>query len=84
MENLIKNDRIKVLILKELNKEGKLTPSKIASKLLVKYETVKKSLDFFESLKIVNNEVVKHGEKNYIYYQLTKLGKEVSKNAWAY
>lgn len=81
MENIIKNDEIKIKILKELSLKAKITPSMLATKLNYKYETIKKSLTFLEKLSLVEKEIMNHGKKDYVYYQLTKLGKEVSKNA---
>tara|TARA_Y100000310_G_C20602496_1_gene773789 strand:- start:1118 stop:1363 length:246 start_codon:yes stop_codon:yes gene_type:complete len=81
MEHIIKNDQIKIKILKEMSSKDKITPSRLATNLKYKYETIKKSLVFLEKISLVKKEIMNHGKKDYVYYQLTKLGKEVSKNA---
>lgn len=81
MKHMIKNDQIKIKILREMFSKAKITPSYLSSTLEYKYETIKKSLIFLERLSLVEKEVRNHGKKDYAYYQLTKLGKAVAKNA---
>lgn len=83
MDSITKSDRIKLAILEKLEKKNKLTPSFLASQLNCKYETVLKSLNFFENIGLVKKEIVTHGKKNYALYELTEIGHEVSKHVEA-
>ena len=79
MNGLIKNDRLKIQIMKILYDEGQMTPSMLSAKLNYKHETVKKSLLFFEKIGLVRKQITKHGQKNYEHYELTSLGKNLWK-----
>jgi len=80
MEQLAKNDRIKLAIIKELKDDQRLSPSMLASKVGCKYETAKKALNFLHSTSLVQLEKVSHGKKQYDYYKLTETGKKVANN----
>lgn len=80
MDTLIKNDEIKISILKYLQQKGMLTPSRLSHHIRCKYETANKSLIFFEKIGLVEKEAVRHGQKVYSYYKLTKLGQIISRN----
>ena len=79
MDRLIKNDQLKIQILKTLFKEGQMTPSMLSAKLNYKHETVKKSLLFLERIGLVEKQITKHGQKKYEHYELAKLGRNVAK-----
>ena len=81
MDLLTKSDKVKLAILLELRRGMKMSPSMLASKIDCKYETVKKSLAFFLTIKMVKQEISTHGKKRYVHYELTELGKRVVKSA---
>ena len=72
MDNIIKNDRVKIRIIKLLKNGESLSPSMLASKLDYKYETVTKALFFLEKIGVVTKLVTNHGNKKYQYFKLTK------------
>lgn len=79
IEHLIFNDRVKIKGLIELEKRISLTPSALSRILKCQYETIKNALNFLEIIGLVSREVRKRGKKNYEYYSLTLLGKEIVK-----
>lgn len=75
MERLIKNDLIKIDILKQFKKKNiAYTASILAKTLNCKFETAQKALEFFFQIGLVNKDIKEHGKKNYIYFELTKIG----------
>ncbi len=75
---LVKNDVLKIRILKQYKKKNiSYTASFLSTILKSKYETIKKALEFFYSIKILEKEIKDHGKKNYTYYNLTKIGKDL-------
>ncbi len=80
-EILIKNDKIKLEILKEFKmRDISYTASILAIRLNSKYETIKKALEFFSLIGIVEKEIKEHGKKIYTYYNLTSIGREFLKS----
>ncbi|MHA1344550.1 MAG: hypothetical protein ACTSQG_11220 [Promethearchaeota archaeon] len=78
MVKLIKNDILKIKILKAYKKNNiSYTASILADNLKSKFETIKKALEFFSQIGVVYKEVKKHGKKDYTYYNLTEIGEEL-------
>lgn len=81
MDNLIKSDILKVLILRKYKeKEISYTASYLSSFFEFKYETVKKALEFFCFIGVLEKDIKEHGKNDYTYYNLTKTGKELLKS----
>jgi len=79
MEDLIKNDQVKIKILKELASSDKITPSRLSSILGYKYETIKNALNFFDKIGLIVKEKISHNQKDYEYYILSEFGKDIIK-----
>ncbi|MHA1150486.1 MAG: hypothetical protein ACTSR8_19890 [Promethearchaeota archaeon] len=80
MTKLTKNDRIKLKILEQYKRKNiSYTPSLLASILEFKYETIKKALEFFHLMGILDKEIKEHGKQNYTYYNLTEIGNIIIK-----
>lgn len=78
MEKLTKNDRIKIEILKQFKKKNiSYTASILSETIKCKFETMKKALDFFILLGIIEKDVKEHGSKYYTYYDITEFGEKV-------
>ena len=78
MEKLTKNDRIKIEILKQFKKKNISYTASILSEIIeCKFETIKKALDFFVLLGIIDKDVKEHGSKYYTYYDITEFGEKV-------
>ena len=76
MAQLNKNDILKIQILKQFKKKDiDYTASYLSEILDSKYETVKKALDFFYMIDILERDIKEHGKKNITYYNLTNYGK---------
>lgn len=72
---LIKSDELKIKILKQYKKKSiSYTASLLSNILKYKFETIRKALEFFCIIGILEKEVKHHGKKNYTYYNLTKIG----------
>ena len=78
MVKLIKNDILKIKILKQYKHRNiDYTASYLSNILKSKYETVKKALNFFYSIDILEKDIKEHGEKNITYFQLTEYGRNL-------
>jgi len=78
MPKLNKSDILKINILKQFKKKNiDYTASYLSEILSSKYETVKKALDFFYMIDIMDRDVKEHREKRIIYYRLTEYGKKL-------
>ena len=78
MVKLIQNDLLKLQILKQFKrKNSSYTASTLASLLNSKFETIKKSLEFFYLIGVVDKEIKEHGKRHITYYNLTKFGQEL-------
>lgn len=78
MPKLNKSDILKINILKQFKKKNiDYTASYLSEILSSKYETVKKALDFFYMIDIMDRDVKEHREKSIIYYRLTEYGKKL-------
>ena len=76
MVKLIKNDLLKIEILKQYKKRNiSYTASILADFLNSKFETVKKALEFFLRIGVIEEEVKIHGKIDYTYYNLADIGK---------
>ena len=81
MDGLIKSDLLKIKILKQYKKvNSEYTASYLSEILNSKYETVKKALEFYFEIDILDKEVKYHREKAITYYRLTKLGNNLLKS----
>ena len=77
MEKLTKNDRIKIEILKQFKKKNiSYTASILSDTIKCKFETMKKALDFFVLVGIIEKDIKEHGSKFYTYYDLTDFGEK--------
>lgn len=75
---LVKNDALKIEILKQFKKKNiSYTASLLASYLNARYETVRRALEFLTLIGATIKETKEHGKKNHVYYDLTPLGKEI-------
>ena len=75
MNSMTKNDRLKIKILKQYKKHLiDYTSSYLSNMLNHKFETVKKALDFFYEIGVMEKEIKDHGNKTITYYSLTDLG----------
>lgn len=75
MDRLIKNDLVKIKILKQLKKKNIAYTASILAKMLgFKFETVQKALEFFFHIGIVNKDIKEHGKMQYVYFELTEIG----------
>lgn len=78
MVSLIKNDLVKIEILKQYRKKNiSYTASHLSNYIEAKYETIKKALEFLAIIGIIEIEKKEHGMKDYIYYNLSNIGKEI-------
>ena len=76
MVELIKGDKLKVKILKQYKKKNiDYTASYLSELLNARFETIRKALEFFYEIGIIEKDVKEHGEKSITYYYLTDLGK---------
>lgn len=81
MVKLIKNDILKIKILKQYKKNNiSYTASILSDILKSKFETLRKALEFFYLIGVVEKEIKEHGEKIYTYYNLTNNGKILLKS----
>ncbi len=75
MVKLIKNDKLKIEILRQFKKKNiSYTASILSSFLNSKFETINKALEFFYRIGVVEKEIKEHGKKRYTYYNLTESG----------
>lgn len=81
MVKLIKNDIIKIKILKEFKKKNiSYTASHLSHLVESKYETVRKALEFFVQIGLLEKDIKEHRDKDYTYYNLTNIGKDLIKS----
>ena len=81
MDNLNKSDILKIRILRQFKEKNiDYTASYMADLMNNKYETVKKALEFYFSLGIVEKEIKEHGDIQYTYYKITDLGNKLLKS----
>lgn len=79
MVKLNKNDVLKIQILKQYNKKNISYTASYLSKLLnSKFETIKKALEFYYMIGVVEKEFKDHGTKKTTYYNITKIGMDIS------
>ena len=75
MDNMTKNDKLKIIILKQYKKHLiDYTSSYLSNLLEHKFETVKKALNFFYEIGVLEKEIKDHGKKSITYYSLTDIG----------
>ena len=75
MDNMTKNDKLKIIILKQYKKHLiDYTSSYLSNLLEHKFETVKKALNFFYEIGVLEKEIKDHGKKSITYYSLTEIG----------
>ena len=73
---MLANDKIKIQLLVTLNISNVSKSASELSKVInSKHETVKNALEFLLYIDFVKSFIEKHGNKEYIYYELTKTGK---------
>ena len=78
MVKLIKSDNLKIKILRQYKKKNiSYTASLLSGVLGYKFETIKRALEFFYKIGVVDKEIKEHGKKNFTYYNLTEIGKHL-------
>lgn len=78
---MIKSDNLKIKILKQYKAKNISYTASILSDILgSKFETVKRALEFFYNIGVVEKEIKEHGKKNYTYYNLTEIGNNLIKS----
>ncbi len=82
MAKLIKSDNLKIQILKQFKmKNRSYTASHLSEIYKSKFETMRRALEFFYAIGVVEKEVKEHGEnKKITYYNLTEIGKILLKS----
>ena len=81
MVKLNKSDSLKIEILRQYKKKPiDYTASYLSDLLDSKFETIRKALEFFFRINVLNKDVKEHGEKKYTYYILTDIGKSLLKS----
>lgn len=75
MDKLNKSDILKIEILRQFKRKRiDYTASYMSNFVKHKFETVKKALDFFVGIGILEKELKEHGDKHYTYYRLSNTG----------
>lgn len=73
--DLNKSDILKIRILGQYKKRNTSYTASYLSKLLNnKFETVRKALEFFYIIGVIEKESKEYGSKKITYYNLTKIG----------
>jgi len=81
MVKLIKSDVLKLKILKQYKERNiSYTASLLSKELSGKFETIQKALEFFYKIGVIDKEIKEHGKKNFTYYNLTEIGKNLIKS----
>lgn len=82
MDKLIKNDNLKIQLLKHYKmKNSSYTASYLSEIYQCKFETTRRALEFFYAIGVVEKEVKEHGEnKKITYYNLTDIGRNLIKS----
>ncbi len=78
---MIKNDLLKLKILKQFKRKNiSYTTSILANLLNSKFETIKNALEFFHTIGVLDEEIKDHGKMIYTYYNLTIIGQNLIKS----
>lgn len=78
MARIIKNDELKIKILKQYKRnDSSYTASILAKIIKSKFETIKNALEFFYLIGVVDKEIKDHGKTHITYYNLTKVGQDL-------